>query len=1258
MSPFRIRRRRPTSDIRHDRRGLSWLLLLLTVTTTEASDSNIIIPRWGQAAVLISSPPTLVIQGGKTDPSSSYTYSNSPNTGETLILPLTSNFSTTSSPFSIFDTPSAPTSSWHTLSPIGQAGGSWQLLSFGGDGGTSEAVQTAADSAWTIALDPTSPSVNFTHQPTLWGSEPLRRIYHAAATGSDDKTYFSGGLKDDGSGATFTDVHVFDPTTSSFSSLPSLPMGLYHHTSLVLSNGTLLALGGAYTSPTTGSAALQPYSKIYSIDMTATTPSWIEISISGSVPGGRRGAAATLSGDGSKAFLFGGANAGLNQAYGDGWEFNLGDCTWKQVTSGGQGAGPRFDHSAVPVGGDQVVVFGGYGDGQPADSKVHIWNSASNSWVSSFTPASSTATTTTFPSAPASSSSESSAVSSTSGPSKTLSLESHSTHVEITDQSSSAATSETSTADAGAHSHPLTTPIRVGLVLGILGLLAAVFGLCLWHCLRRRRRRSRQQATTGIPSWPSTGPKGRISSRPYGAGEKSGQGWIQELVVGKSPTAEYSAWMSREKGASIGLGMGVIGATLASISSKLVPRQQSVVEDPYAQLGEEAQEDGHVGGPLRKSTRRVGNGIRLVGPRPPRNNTRYYSPMHAGKSTAGRPVRTASILRDDRIDVFGEEEDSRAFIDFRDPAEDDWVMPSDESESRWRSAKSFFLINGEQVHGDDPFTGDDEDEDDDAPILPPFRGGPVPTPHDSRSDLGTFDEIASMSNPYSELSRISRKRLSVSSQSHSIEHQLPTLSPSEPLDLAGLLVPPAGFQRYSDKSLPRSERSGASASLSDAEEGVIHQARLARQQSPAVVSPVEEAYVPIKRSESFFRRMAAGGITSLLGRGNSQLSAIKNHPEIRDPAPQPTLWPVISMEDASPASPTWPSSRADNLGAPSAHPKGPSLSSLTSVRTMRDMVVIQREITDSSTETIPVIDPSDSSSQPASPSSTGPWSMGEGDDSGREGVEAENHDVLSPLMSESSSASGRPVGGGHHRHGRTLGTETPGTVIFNGADFASPAVSSFGPSRLDPSSPSEVTVPSTSTTPGPTISKTALRHISPTTPKRTTSTSLTTTAIERPSEPPSGSPVPSPLVQHRRPVREVVNSINKRAGSTPLPTTLLSPMSSYSPIPSPGRTLSMNRTEGSNTPARTGYRASTSRTDDPFATPKPTTESAQDPFASPAQAFAPKSKTLTASERLVSPASGGKRISSPSGQTRPTTMWQAIKREQELKVANPDETRR
>ncbi|EIW73531.1 hypothetical protein TREMEDRAFT_70988, partial [Tremella mesenterica DSM 1558] len=233
------------------------------------------IPRWGHATTFIPSPPTLLIQGGKTDPTGDYTYTSAPNSADVIVLPLSDTFSTSSAPFNLVSSSTAPTYAWHCLSPLQQTSGQWSLLSFGGDGGPTEAVQTLSDSAWQLSIPSDFSSLSATHESAGWGGQPQRRIYHScAATQQGGKVYITGGMRDDGSGMTFADTFVFDPSSSTFNSFPGLPQGLFHHVSALMPNGTLVVLGGTYTSTQTSNPTLLPLTTIYVLDTTAPSPVW------------------------------------------------------------------------------------------------------------------------------------------------------------------------------------------------------------------------------------------------------------------------------------------------------------------------------------------------------------------------------------------------------------------------------------------------------------------------------------------------------------------------------------------------------------------------------------------------------------------------------------------------------------------------------------------------------------------------------------------------------------------------------------------------------------------------------------------------------------------------------------------------------------------------------------------------------------------------------------------------------------------------
>ena len=166
----------------------------------------------------------------------------------------------------------------------------------------------------------------------------MRRIHQSVASGATSgPSYITGGLKDDGSGATFADVYEFDPSVSVYTPLPSLPQGIYHHSSVLLANGTLVILGGVYIASSTGSPALLPYSTIYTFDTTSSDPAWINMSMTGSIPPSRRGASATLNSNGTKVFLFGGADVDFSTVYGDSWMLDLSSLDWQQVVNGDEG---------------------------------------------------------------------------------------------------------------------------------------------------------------------------------------------------------------------------------------------------------------------------------------------------------------------------------------------------------------------------------------------------------------------------------------------------------------------------------------------------------------------------------------------------------------------------------------------------------------------------------------------------------------------------------------------------------------------------------------------------------------------------------------------------------------------------------------------------------------------------------------------------------------------------------------------------------
>jgi hypothetical protein len=145
----------------------------------------------------------------------------------------------------------------------------------------------------------------------------------------------------------------------------------------------------------------------------------------------------------------------------------------------------------------------------------------------------------------------------------------------------------------------------------------------------------------------------------------------------------------------------------------------------------------------------------------------------------------------------------------------------------------------------------------------------------------------------------------------------------------------------------------------------------------------------------------------------------------------------------------------------------------------------------------------------------------------------------------------------HARHGETVvseavsppasppnvGGETPGPIVFNGADFAPTPMVAAGPTTPPSNAPFVAAGSSTA-------HKASTPPKIPDNPPKASPRPIGDILHDRSTpgripEPPSGSPVPSPLVSHRRAVKDVVNSINKRGGGLPL--AFASPASNYSP---------------------------------------------------------------------------------------------------------------
>ncbi|KDQ57060.1 hypothetical protein JAAARDRAFT_35657 [Jaapia argillacea MUCL 33604] len=342
------------------------------------------IPRWGQAVAVVDD--VLFVHGGRTDQYNSYSYTSAPVTNDLLYLQLSNAFDPSSPPWTYVGGSAntslnqGPAVAWHILSAFDTD----DLLLLGGDPGPNSptVILDRADSAYLLdiynRLDP-----SWTSEVQLWANEPTRRIFFAASS-SGGKIWVTGGLKDDGSGTALSDHYVFDPSVPSFTLLPSAngPPDIYGHTSIVLSNGWLLVLGGYCQSE----ATLITFDRIWVLDTTQSNLSWTMLVISTSnLPSPRRGFAATLL-DGDRILIHGGSDAVLQNTYSDGWilDTTQNPAVWSSVPAL-SAVGARRDHFAVCCGSE--VLFGfGYESAGPAPAGLQVYDYSSSAFQPSFTP--------------------------------------------------------------------------------------------------------------------------------------------------------------------------------------------------------------------------------------------------------------------------------------------------------------------------------------------------------------------------------------------------------------------------------------------------------------------------------------------------------------------------------------------------------------------------------------------------------------------------------------------------------------------------------------------------------------------------------------------------------------------------------------------------------------------------------------------------------------------------------------------------------
>ncbi|KAG8979789.1 hypothetical protein FRB90_007961, partial [Tulasnella sp. 427] len=460
---------------------------LLTVNTAVAQ----FVPesRWGQASTVAGT--TLLVQGGKVDPSNSYSYTAAPNTNDLFALDLSQPFDCNNPPWTYISgshdmaTSQGPAIAFHTLSAYSPK----RALSFGGLGGPDLPIETNADSAWTLEFWNLS-SVTWTQEAEGWSDEPTRRIYHAAAV-YDKAVWITGGEKADGSGWGFAETYLFTGSGSKgeFTNLQAAVAGgvlpdLVGHRSVVLPNGVLVTIGGY--SPT--HQAMIPMTTVFTLDTNQDNAVWgLMVAEGDEIPSPRKNFALAVLPN-NTLLIHGGCDSSMQTYYSDGFtlDFNTNPPTWTSLPSEVSDAlGPRIDHLAVGVGKNVIFGFGRSPNG-PAPANLAVYDSAAGTITDDYTPDMSGLTN---PDSTATATNGQPTV--TGSPSITASP-SVSVSVSVTTCSTGATvtvictpTISISPETAGSKKRAV---IALSSVVGILGALALALGLIWWFFRRKGSR--------------------------------------------------------------------------------------------------------------------------------------------------------------------------------------------------------------------------------------------------------------------------------------------------------------------------------------------------------------------------------------------------------------------------------------------------------------------------------------------------------------------------------------------------------------------------------------------------------------------------------------------------------------------------------------------------------------------------------------------------------------------------------------------------
>ncbi|CAJ0866901.1 15828_t:CDS:2, partial [Entrophospora sp. SA101] len=353
-----------------------WLIILLNNLLLVESLPNQ--KRWAHTASLVDN--YLYIYGGRTAiPGENYDSLNPDyDTDEILYLDISVEFNPASPKWKSI-TGIAPPLAFHSMSIGGES--NELLIIFGG---TSKYTIPPN----TLYIFNTTSSTKATNSPTTVNVKGS--IEHTSITRYNDSMVFIFGgtsqiiTNDNATDIVidaFNDMHVLDSKSITFNTIsPSngvFPLGVYHHSSTLLSDNKIYIIGGVDKND-----AFMPMGSINIFD--TMTNQWSNQNATGAIPIDRRVHRAVGTND-NKIIIYGGCNKDYSINYSDLIVLDTTTLQWTAPATQGTPPPPMYAHTMTMVGTNVIIAFG-FISGFDTTQDIYILDSTNYTWMPTYVP--------------------------------------------------------------------------------------------------------------------------------------------------------------------------------------------------------------------------------------------------------------------------------------------------------------------------------------------------------------------------------------------------------------------------------------------------------------------------------------------------------------------------------------------------------------------------------------------------------------------------------------------------------------------------------------------------------------------------------------------------------------------------------------------------------------------------------------------------------------------------------------------------------